>query len=74
MRGAGLAWFRSTHAFVLVAIIRRQQRWPEVAIDQGWTILTDYFYGVAMTDRAALVRSWRGRLPVVAVVVACVTG
>ena len=27
-----------------------------------------------MTDRAALVRAWRSRLPVVAVVIACVTG
>jgi Fibronectin type III domain len=35
---------------------------------------TDYFYGVAMTDKAAFVRSLQGRLPVLAVVVACVTG
>jgi fibronectin type III domain protein len=35
---------------------------------------TDYFYGVAMTDKAALARSVRSRLPVVGLVIACVAG
>lgn len=47
---------------------------PEDDTAGGWPSSTDNFYGVANTDQGARARSWRRRLPAVAVVAACVAG